>query len=513
MSHSLLDPNQLHRYFNRIKDDGNAIQTLCALALDNDFPNIIDLADLPEVRRLFKISDDATGLVVFNLVQMLKHHPKYVKHGEDLAAVHVDALHDIAFMGMSVDGQWGGVQIHKNHGGFDPDDLYPIVICHPALAGKYEQAKDLVSSSHYTAIIHVNEKPTAAVGSQQDERNKKGLTRPSITHKRTRIVLGEYPLEEGKEIRDKAKTILEAAKKESKARDLPEPTADDVKYVWEQKKLRKLTKKGSSYQSKPAGFVNLVAYGLDLPEFATDYNNSIALETMASSETEEDGKMSAEELAASRCQGLKIFRIQHNKTKIVLGEYPLEEGKEIKDKAKTILVKAKKECTARDLSEPTVDDMKYVWEQLDLRQIKEREGRGYQSKPAGFVNLEAYGLDLPEFATDYNNSIALETMASSETEEDGKMSAEELAASASTSANVAGRKRKNTNETNAETGGVSNTIQFALSSEQMEMMQSLHSAEAAIAAGKMNADEVFPNYAAVSNAGMASANPSNYAEV
>ena len=49
--------------------------------------------------------------------------------------------------------------------------------------------------------------------------------------------------------------------------------------------------------------------------------------------------------------------------------------------------------------------------------------------------------------------------------------------------------------------------------EQMEMMQSLHSAEAAIAAGKMNADEVFPNYAAVSNAGMASANPSNYAEV
>jgi hypothetical protein len=493
MSHSLLDPNQLHRYFNRIKDDGNAIQTLCALALDNDFPNIIDLADLPEVRRLFKISDDATGLVVFNLVQMLKHHPKYVKHGEDLAAVHVDALHDIAFMGMSVDGQWGGVQIHKNHGGFDPDDLYPIVICHPALAGKYEQAKDLVSSSHYTAIIHVNEKPTAAVGSYQDELNKKGLTRPSITHKRTRIVLGEYPLEEGKEIRDKAKTILEAAKKESKARDLPEPTADDVKYVWEQKKLRKLTKKGSSYQSKPAGFVILEAYGLD---------------------PEEDGKMSAEELAASAsAEGLKIFRIQHKKIKIVLGEYPLKEGNEIKDKAKTILVKAKKECTAKDLSEPTVDDMKYVWEQLDLRQIKEREGRGYQSKPAGFVNLESYGLDLPEFATDYNNSIALETMASSETEEDGKMSAEELAASASTSANVAGRKRKNTNETNAETGGVSNTIQFALSSEQMEMMQSLHSAEAAIAAGKMNADEVFPNYAAVSNAGMASANPSNYAEV
>ena len=373
ISLSLLDPNRLCDYINRIRNDGNAIQALCDMAVDNDFPNVIDLAGLSEVRRLFKISDDEKGLVVFNLVQMLRHHPKYVKHGEDLAAVQTDALRDIAFMGMSVNGQWAGVQIHKNHGG--PDDHYPIVLCHPALDGVYEQVKDLISSGHnYTAITHVDEKPTAAVGSRQDNLNSLGLTRPKITHL---------------------------------------------------------------------------------------------------------------------------------KTQIPLGEYTLEEGNEIKDKAKTILVDAKKECKVKGLAEPSADDMKYVWEQKKLRLIRERKG-SHQSKPAGFVNLEAYGLDLPEFATDSSNPMVLETIASSESEEDGKMSAEELAASASTSANVAGRKRKNMK---------SNTSQFALSSDQMEMIQSLHSAEAAIAAGEMNADEVFPNDAAVSNVGMASANPSNYAEV
>ena len=286
ISLSLLDPNRLCDYINRIRNDGNAIQLLCNMAVDNDFPNVIDLAELSEVRRLFMISDDATGLVVFNLVQMLKHHPKYVKHGEDLAAVQTEALKDLASMGMSVDGQWAGVQIYKNHGGFDPDDLYPIVLCHKALEldGEYKHVKDLVSSHHYTKIIHVNEKPTATVGSRQDERNKKGLTNFRITHKKTTIILGEYTLEEGNEIKDKAKTILTKAKKECKVKGLSVPSVDNMKYVWEQLDLRQIREREGSHQSKPAGFLNLDAYGLDLPEFATDSSNPMALETMASSE-------------------------------------------------------------------------------------------------------------------------------------------------------------------------------------------------------------------------------------
>ena len=138
--------------------------------------------------------------------------------------------------------------------------------------------------------------------------------------------------------------------------------------------------------------------------------------------------------------------------------------------------------------------MKYVWEQLDLRQIGTRKGCSYQSKPVGFVNLDAYGLGgLLESTTDFNDHMALETMEYSESEEDGKMPAEELAASASTSANM-------------------NYAEVQIERVQYQSVCTIFY-QMAIAAGKMNADEVFPNVAAVSNTGMASANPSNYAEV
>ena len=73
------------------------------------------------------------------------------------------------------------------------------------------------------------------------------------------------------------------------------------------------------------------------------------------------------------------------------------------------------------------------------------------------------------------------------------MSAEELAASASTSANM-------------------NYAEVQIERVQYQSVCTIFY-QMAIAAGKMNADEVFPNVAAVSNTGMASANPSNYAEV
>ena len=343
ISLSLLDPNRLCDYFNRLKTDGNTVQLLCDLALDKNFPDVDDLDNFPKVRRLFKIPEDETGLVVFYLARKIQHHPKFAKHGGDLALVQRDVLQDMALMGMSDDGQWAGVQIYKNYG-CNPDEPYPIVLCHKAFDGVYKQVKDLVSSIQYTKITIVDEKPTAAVGSRQDERNKKGLTSAKLSYK-------------GKQI-----TLV--------------------------------------------------------------YSCSV------------------------------------------------EEANELYVKAKAIVTNATKECKANGSPAPTVEDFKYVFEQLQLRRV-----RNPSTKPAGFRNLDAFGLEHLESTTDVNNSMALETMASSGSE------------------------------------GCNKWLPPSLSSDQMEMIQSLHSAEAAIAAGKMNADEVFPNDAAISNAVMASADPDNYAEV
>ena len=294
MSHSLLDPNQLHRFMKRLQSDGNMIQLLGNMASDNDFPDVADLAELSGLRTLYNIPDDKTGIAVFGLLEKAKVHPRYAKIKGD-RAIYEAVVNDLATMGMLVAGKWVGVEIYKRLK-FNPGEPYPIVLCHPALDGVYDQVKDLVKSRNYTAVTSVDEKPTAAVGSQQHNLNEKGLSKPRLSHLGTQIWFGQYTVEEGNEIKEKARIILKNAKQECKAKGLDVPSADDMTYVYDVLELRKNRGRNGkgpvTISAKPVGFENLDAYGLDdLLESTTDFNDPMALEVMEYSESEEDGKM------------------------------------------------------------------------------------------------------------------------------------------------------------------------------------------------------------------------------
>ena len=290
---SLLDPNRMRSYVNRLRDGGHIMQLLCELAKEKeDHLDVVNLNDVEGVRSLCNISESDAGIVVCNLAHKVVHHPKYKKHNGNLTAAQTEALKDISKLGMyDADGRWIGVQIHKKRSSNGASIHDPIVLSHPLLFGEYEQVKNLRFGPNgvQTTFNFIDKKTGSKSGRTAVRFNKKD------------IELGVCPLEVGEERKKNTKLLIAKVKKECREKKKDLPSTEDMTYILElrgHREYRGPNGKGPvTISAKPVGFVNLDAYGLDLPEFATDSSNPMALETMASSESEEDGKMPAEEFA------------------------------------------------------------------------------------------------------------------------------------------------------------------------------------------------------------------------